>query len=116
MTHYPLVTGILLGGAVALAAVSALGVAVMRDALQRLHFSATVVSLSMLLAVIAVWLEDDQAEARIKVILTATVLFWTNPILTHVTARAVRIRQSGHWAVRPSDPIEVMGAHSEEER
>ncbi len=113
MAH-PIATGILLSVAVALAILCALGVAVMRDPFQRLHFSAPVVSLSVGLIAVAVWLEESDSQARIKVVLTALVLFLMNAILTHATAKAVRIRQAGHWAPRPEDHIPVVGRDVDE--
>lgn len=109
MTAHPIITGILLAGAVALAFLCSLGVLVMRDALQRLHFSAAVVSISAGLIAIAVWIEDADAQARIKVVLIAGVLFLMNTVLTQATARAVHIHRTGHWPPRPEDNIPVIG-------
>ncbi|HEY5315629.1 MAG TPA: monovalent cation/H(+) antiporter subunit G [Pirellulales bacterium] len=109
MTHHPLVTGMLLGLAVAIALLSAAGMAVIRNTYQRLHFSALVVSLSGGLIAVAVWIEQADAQARIKVILTVGLLFVMNSILTHATARAVRIRRTGSWDPQPDEHIEPLG-------
>lgn len=109
MTHHPIATGILLGLAVGLAIVCSFGMAIMRDAFQRLNFTASVVSFSSLLIVIAVFLEESQAQARLKVVLIALLLFCLNPVLTHATAKATRIRKAGHWEVRPEERIPLKG-------
>ncbi len=109
MTHHPIVTGILLGLAVGLAILCSFGMAIMRDAFQRLHFSAVIVSLSSLLIVIAVFLEENQAQARLKVVLIALLLFCLNAVLTHATAKATRVRKAGHWEVRPDEHIPLHG-------
>ncbi len=109
MTHHPVITGILLGIAVGLAVLCSFGMAIMRDAFQRLNFSAAVVSLGSLCIVIAVFLEESQAQARLKVVLIALLLFLLNPVLTHATAKATRVRKAGHWEIRPEERIPLYG-------
>ncbi len=111
MMQHPIITPILLGLAVALAIVCSIGLGVMRDVYQRLHFSAPVVSISMVLIAIAVWIEDSDPQPRIKVLLIGAVLFVMNSILTHATARAARIYQAGHWPPTPDEKIVVVNRH-----
>ena len=85
MTHHPIITGTLLAVAVALAMVCSIGVMVMRDAYQRLQFSAPVVAVSMLLIAIAVFIEEPDSQARIKVVLIYVSLLVTNSTLNHAT-------------------------------
>jgi multisubunit Na+/H+ antiporter MnhG subunit len=112
MTACSIATGILLGAAVVLAILCAVGVLVMRDPLQRLQFSAAVVGLSAGLIAVAVWLEESDAQARIKVLLIWAVLFVMNSILTHATARAFRIRRVGRWRPQPEEGIPVIGRNA----
>jgi len=112
-THHPLITGTLLALAVAVTILCAIGVCVTRDPYQRLHFSAPVVSFGIAFIGIAVWIEDHDPQARIKIILIALVLMFMNSILTYATARAVRIRDAGHWEVRPHEPIQFVGKAGE---
>ena len=105
MTQHPLITGILLGGAVAIAILCAIGLVIMRDAYQRLHFPTPVVSLSALFITIAVFLEDNDASSRVKMVIIALVMFVMNGVLSHATARAVRIRNVGRWRVDPKEKI-----------
>ncbi|MGA2232250.1 MAG: monovalent cation/H(+) antiporter subunit G [Tepidisphaeraceae bacterium] len=110
MTHHPVITGSLLGVAVALAVICSIGLLVMRDAYQRLHFSAPVVTISMLLIVIAVFLEEPDAQARIKVVLIFVFMTAMNSVLCHATARAIRIRQVGGLAPLEREQIPVVPA------
>lgn len=107
--HHPIVIGILVGIAVGVAIVCSMGVMVMRDACQRLHFSAVVVTFSTLLIAIAVWIEEKDPQARIKVVLIGLILFVMNSVLTSATAKAVRVHDKGHWEPHPEEKIPVIG-------
>ena len=108
MAH-AIVIGVLLGLAVLLTILSALGLAVMRDAYQRLHYSAVIVSWAAIFITAAVWIDEKDAQAQIKAILIGLLLFTMNSVLTSATAQAIRVREQGHWEVRPEDGIEVVG-------
>lgn len=103
MTAESITVAIMLGVAVLLALASSFGVLVMRDALQRLHFSTAVASLTAGLIVIAVWLDDPATEARIKATVVGLLLFVMNAVLTHATARAIYVRRVGCWPDAPAD-------------
>lgn len=107
--HHPVIVGTLVGIAVGLAIISSIGVMVMRDAFQRLHFSAVVVTLSTLLIAVAVWIEEKDPQPRIKVVLIGLILFVMNSVLTSATAKAVRIHDKGHWEPHPEENIPVVG-------
>lgn len=107
--HHPIVVGILVGIAVLLAILCSVGVMVMRDAYQRLHFSAVVVTFSTLLIAIAVWVEETDPQPRIKMILIGLILFVMNSVLTAATAKAMRIHDKRHWEPHPEEQIPVIG-------
>lgn len=107
--HHPIVVGILVGIAVLLAIVCSVGVMVMRDAYQRMHFSAIVVTFSTLLIAAAVWVEEKDPQPRIKVILIGLILFVMNSVLTAATAKATRIHDQEHWEPHPEEQIPVIG-------
>jgi monovalent cation/proton antiporter MnhG/PhaG subunit len=113
MAHHPIISGVLLGVAVAICLVCAIGVAIMRDAYQRLQFSAPVVTVAITLIVIAIWIEDAQWQSRIKATLIALILFFTNAILSHATARAIRIRNIGAWPPTAEEHIPIRKDHGE---
>jgi multicomponent Na+:H+ antiporter subunit G len=93
------VTALLVAG-VAVTLFSCLGVLVMRDAYDRLHFTAPAATLAPVAIAAAVVLEERFSAAGVKAVLVALVLVVTNPVLSHATARAARIRQFGHWTVQ----------------
>jgi multisubunit Na+/H+ antiporter MnhG subunit len=106
--HHWLIACVLVVIAVVLAVICALGVSIVTKPLERLHFSATVASFSAGLITVAVWLDDPTWQSRLKVLLTALVLFVMNSILSHSTARAIRIREDNHYEPRPQDHIPLI--------
>jgi monovalent cation/proton antiporter MnhG/PhaG subunit len=108
MTHHPIITGTLLGVAVGLAIICSIGLTAMRESYQRIHFSSPIVTLSMLLVVVAVFVEESDSQARIKVILIYIPMLVMNSIVNHATARAIRIRQAGQWEPTAQEKIPVV--------
>lgn len=114
--HHSAVAAVLVGIAVALALACSVGIAVMRSALERLHFSAPVTSLSVALIACAVWIDDPNWEARLKIVLIAVIMFLMNAILSHATARAIRIRDDKHFEPRRSERIPLIANGGEAQR
>ena len=85
--------------------VSCLGVLAMRDAYDRLHFTAPATTIAPLAIAAAIVVEERLSAAGIKALLVALLLLVTNPVLTHATARAGRIRQFGEWTVQPGEQV-----------
>jgi monovalent cation/proton antiporter MnhG/PhaG subunit len=108
VTHYPIFTGFLLGAAVVLTILCSLGLLVMRDAYQRIHFTSPIVTLSMLFVAVAVFIEESDSQARIKVVVIYVLMLVMNSVLSHATARAIRIREQGYWPPRPPEQIPVL--------
>lgn len=106
--HHWLIACVLVSIATALAFICGVGVAIVKNPLERLHFSASVTSFSAALIAAAVWLDDPNWQSRLKVLLIAIVLFAMNSILSHSTARAIRIREAGHFEPRPKDQISLI--------
>jgi multisubunit Na+/H+ antiporter MnhG subunit len=77
-----------------------LGLIVMRDALDRLHFVG-VAGFGALLIGGAVMLRSGLSLLGNKALATGLLLALLGPVLMHVTARSLRIRARGDW--RPSD-------------
>lgn len=82
---------------------SCVGVLVMRNPYDRLHYTAPAAVLAPVAIAAAVVLEERLSAAGIKAVLVAIVLVTTNPVLGHATARAARIRQFGEWTVREEE-------------
>jgi len=97
---------VLLGLAVVVAILSSVGIAVMRDPYQRLHFISPPASVSALLVTVAIFLGEKQKQAGGKAALVAFLLYFMNAVITHATARAHFVREKGTWP--PKEPIEVV--------
>jgi multicomponent Na+:H+ antiporter subunit G len=93
------IVAVLLGFGVAAALLSCVGVLVMRNALDRLHFTAPASTVSPVLFALAVLVEEPLSSAGVKAVLVAALIIVTTPVLTHATARAARVRDHGRWKV-----------------
>ena len=107
--QHPILISILLGIAVVFAFISCLGVLVMRNAYQRLNFPGVVVTVCVPLIVAAVWIDEKDPAARVKIILIALILYVMNAVLSSATAKAIRIQEVGHWEPHPEERIPVIG-------
>jgi multicomponent Na+:H+ antiporter subunit G len=95
MNPRAILVGTLLGFGVTIEVLCALGVLVMRNPFDRLHYLAPATLLGPLAVAAAVLVDASDMQARIKAVLVALILAATGPILTHATARAARVRQFG---------------------
>jgi monovalent cation/proton antiporter MnhG/PhaG subunit len=101
-----IVTEILLWLGVALNLLAALGMLVMRTAFDRLHFPA-VACLGAMFVATAVVVEKSFSLVGDESLLIGVFLVLISPILTHATARAVRIDAHGDWRAQESEHIEI---------
>lgn len=97
---------VLVWGAVATCLVCCLGMVVMKDFFERLHYMATVSTVATVALLAAIIIEQGWGQAAIKMTLIVVVLFLMNAVLTHATARAARVRELGHWQPAPGENIE----------
>ena len=97
---------VLLGVAVLVTVFSAVGVAVMRDPYQKLHFIAPPASIAAICVVAALFIGEKQKQAAGKAVLVAFLLYFMNAVITHATARAHYVREKGTWP--PKEPLEVV--------
>jgi monovalent cation/proton antiporter MnhG/PhaG subunit len=97
------IVAVLLGLAVLVTVFSAVGVLVMRDPYQRLHFISPPASVSAVLVVVALLVYEPQKQAALKAFVVAFVLYFMNAVVTHATARAHFVRENGTWP--PPKPI-----------
>lgn len=100
------ITEVFLWLGVGLTLVSCLGVLVLRTAHARLHFSSPSV-LGAVCVAVAVVVQNSFSLVGNKAILIAVFLLITSPILTHATARAARVQETGHWPLAPDEGVEV---------
>jgi multisubunit Na+/H+ antiporter MnhG subunit len=81
-------TGVLVLAGVGLQVLTCLGVVLMRDALERLHYTATAGLAGCCLAA-AVLVDEGPSLIGIKATLLAAFLVIASPVLSHATARAI---------------------------
>jgi monovalent cation/proton antiporter MnhG/PhaG subunit len=91
-----LVVGVLVAFGVAVELVCCVGVVVMRDVYDKLHFTGPATILGPLALAGAIVVQEGLNQAGIKAMLIASLLLVANPVLTHATGRALYIRQRDH--------------------
>jgi len=86
------VTWALVAAGVAIQVFACLGVVLMRDALDRLHYvGASAIGVALLTAAILV--SEGPSLIGLKALLTAAFLLVTGPVLAHATARAIHLHR-----------------------
>jgi multisubunit Na+/H+ antiporter MnhG subunit len=88
---------IVLGGAIELMAV--LGMCLMRDTYDRLHYVG-LASVGALLVGLAVVFREGFSQVGDGALLTGVVLVFAGPVLVQTTMRSFLIRQHGDWRAR----------------
>ena len=96
---------VLLWAAVIFCWIGAIGLVAARSALDKLHFTSFVGSLGIPAGCIAVMIQHGASDVTVKALLIAVFSILTNAVLTHATARAVRVAQDGDWRVLPTDDV-----------
>jgi multisubunit Na+/H+ antiporter MnhG subunit len=86
------VVWVLVGAGVALQLLVCLGVTLMRDALDRLHYTgASTVGVACLCSAVVVG--EGPSLIGLKAILTGAFLLASGPVLVHATARAIHLHR-----------------------
>ena len=86
------------------------GVLLMRDAYDKLHYTGPAAILGPVLLASAVVIREGVGQAGIKAVLVALLLIVANPVLAHATGRALYIRQRDH--LEPETPPRLPGPTS----
>jgi multicomponent Na+:H+ antiporter subunit G len=86
------VTWALVGAGVAVQLLACLGVVLMRDALDRLHY-ASASSAGVACVCAAVVVAEGPSLIGLKAILTAAFVVVSGPVLVHATARAIHLHR-----------------------
>jgi len=92
-----LVIGILLGTAALVVLLSSLGLLVMRDLYQRLHYVTPISLISTPLVAAALTVREGWDENTAAAWLTVAFVVVVAPYVSHATIRAARIRDRGDW-------------------
>ncbi|HEY0517904.1 MAG TPA: monovalent cation/H(+) antiporter subunit G [Ilumatobacteraceae bacterium] len=98
-----IVVDVLLALGVTVQVLACIGVLVMRDAYQRLHYAAAATTLGPVAIAAAIVVREALAETGLEAILTAAVLLAGGAVLTHATGRAARIREDDGLVIRPGE-------------
>ena len=88
---------VLLGLAVAVVFGASLGVLLMRDAYQKLHFVTPAALIAPVLVALAVLVQMGLYENTGETFLALFVMVIAGPYLSHATMRAIRVRERGDW-------------------
>lgn len=80
----------------------------MRDPVQSLHYLALPTGVGAVCLAIAVFLETGWSSATAKTVAICLVLVVTNSVGAHAAARAIRVRNFGHWEPRKEDGVEFV--------
>jgi multisubunit Na+/H+ antiporter MnhG subunit len=97
---------VLLVAGVALMLLSILGVLVMRDAHERLHYLGPA-AFGALLVAIAVVVRESFSLIGDKSLAVGVFLVASGSVLVHITGRAARVRELGDWRLRRGERVEV---------
>jgi multicomponent Na+:H+ antiporter subunit G len=96
-------SAVLLAVGVLAALLSCVGMVAVRDTYDRLHFAGPANTIAPVAIAAAIVVRAGFGVAGVKAIAVAAVLVSTSAALTHATARAVRIYQTGRWVIGPDD-------------
>jgi multisubunit Na+/H+ antiporter MnhG subunit len=96
---------ILLGLAVLIVLASSVGVLVMRDAYQKLHFVAPAGLVAPALVALAVMVQHGVYEMTGEAFLALFFMILAGPFLSHATIRAIRVRETGDWRQERSGKV-----------
>ncbi len=96
-----IVADILLAMAVAVVIGASLGVLVMRDPYQKLHFVTPAALVAPALVALAVLVQMGLYENTGETWLALLFMVIAGPFLSHATIRAIRVREKGDWRLGP---------------
>ncbi len=88
--------------------VTAIGLFIDRDVYNRIQYTYPGSTVGVVSITLALLTHEGFSQAGVKSILIGLVLFWTNPILAHATARAARIRRKDQWPPALDEQIPVV--------
>jgi monovalent cation/proton antiporter MnhG/PhaG subunit len=94
MSAHDLAIDVLIGAAVAGELLCCVGLVVMRDVYDRLHYAMAATAVPPFLIAAAVVVEEDWTQPGINAFLIAVALFVVGPVIAHATARVVHTRRA----------------------
>lgn len=103
MTPQEIGVVVLLFTGVGIVLICCIGVWIMPDTYDQLHFTGPATTVAPVAIAGAVILEESLSQSGVKAVLVAAILGVTGPVLTHATGRAARIREHGHFVALPEE-------------
>ncbi len=94
------ISDILLGLAVLIVAGASVGVLVMRDPYQKLHFVTPAALVAPALVALAIFVQVGMYASTGETFLALLFMIIAGPFLSHATIRAIRVREKGDWRLR----------------
>ncbi len=88
---------VLLGLAVLIVAGASLGVLLMRDSYQKLHYVTPAALVAPVFVALAVLVQMGWYENTGETFLALFLMAIAGPYLSHATMRAIRVRETGDW-------------------
>jgi len=85
--------------------VTAVGFLLVRDFYEQIHYLAPSSLIGAVAIPAAVVVHEGLSQAGAKAILIGLLLFWANPVLSHATLRAGRIRRKRQWTPTADEEI-----------
>jgi multisubunit Na+/H+ antiporter MnhG subunit len=92
-----IIADVLLGLAVAIVLASSVGILVMRDVYQKLHYVTPAALVAPFVVGLAVLAQSGLTEDTVQTGLALVFIMIGGPFLSHATIRAARIRDTGDW-------------------
>jgi monovalent cation/proton antiporter MnhG/PhaG subunit len=86
---------------------TSLGLLLTHDVFDQIQFLAPASLVGVVAIATAVLLQEGFNQAGVKAMVIAVLFFWANPILSHATARAARVRHRGQWQVTEDENLRV---------
>jgi multisubunit Na+/H+ antiporter MnhG subunit len=97
VTPQAVAADVLLGLAVLIVLGSSVGILVMRDVYQKLHYVTPATLVAPVLVGVAVLVRSGWSVNSLQTWLTVAFLAVAAPFLSHATMRAARVRETGDW-------------------
>ena len=110
MTARGIAVNVLLALAVAIVLASSVGLLVMRDVYQKIHYLTPAGLVAPIVVGVAVLVQSGLTLDTAETWLALLFLLISGPFLTHATIRAARIRQTGDWRSPPRPRGTVVNA------
>lgn len=86
---------------------TSVGMVLSRDVYQRIQYTYPAATVGLVAVVVAIVIHKSMSQAGIKTLVIGLIVFWTNPVISHATARAARVRQFGNWTPSEKETISL---------